>query len=77
MYDKSLIDSLFEKAKTKITSGISLDELAHSSFDEFCEKVGETLNYTESQLLYGAAEEASQYKAAQSRKRLVRANPQS
>ncbi|WP_174889479.1 neuraminidase-like domain-containing protein [Candidatus Williamhamiltonella defendens] len=76
MYDKSLVDSLFEKAKTKITSVISLDEIGHSSFDEFCEKVGETLNYTESQLLYGAAEEAYQYKAAERRKRLVRANPQ-
>ncbi|ATW30777.1 hypothetical protein BJP41_09840 (plasmid) [Candidatus Williamhamiltonella defendens] len=72
----SLVNSLFEKAKTKITSVISLDELAYGSFDEFCEKVGETLNYTESQLLYGAAEEAYQYKAAERRKRLVRANPQ-
>ncbi|WP_174891590.1 Tc toxin subunit A, partial [Candidatus Williamhamiltonella defendens] len=76
MYDKSLVNSLFEKAKTKITSVISLDELAYGSFDEFCEKVGETLNYTESQLLYGVAEEAYQYKAAERRKRRVRANPQ-
>lgn len=76
MYDKSLVNSLFEKAKTKITSVISLDELAYGSFDEFCKKVGDTLNYTESQLLYGAAEEAYQYKTAERRKRLVRANPQ-